>query len=264
MSVIRRIPFIEKVLNKMDSNEKAELHFIVNSSGQSVNCGMDNLPEKGVYPVYFQLGNNTFRTGILVYTDDHQDIEETQCILICYHRFQDLELFEINTTNKTYRKIYEYCSIEELRRALDDAIKSEVQSVDGEKNVEFAKNVEIDGNLIVNSDIHLNGDFKKDGKTYSLDYRELHLSKNADGYVSTENFTYHVHIALEIDTNGIHTGADFVLHPYDISPCFVPFTLLANGNYVNGHGYMTDDGKVHIVIPQTISATTIKALYKTI
>ena len=262
MSVIRRVPFIEKVLSKMDSAEKANLKHIVNTAGENKNCSLLNLPEKGVHAVYFQLDKSIFRTGILIYTDDHLEENETQCVLICYHRFQDLELFNINVENKSYRKIYEHCTIEEFRRALEDSINKESVSVSTDKTVEFAKDVEIDGELRVNSDFRLHGDFIVGDETVQLFGKPLSLFPSADGYESAEIFNSHVHISVEIDTNITHTGADFVLHPYDVVPCLVPFLVMGNGEYVYSHAYLTENGKVHIVVPPGIELTDIKAVYK--
>ena len=248
MSVIRRVPFIEKVLSKMDSTEKANLKHIVNTAGENKNCSLLNLPEKGVHAVYFQLDKSIFRKGILIYTDDHLEENETQCVLICYHRFQDLELFNINVENKSYRKIYEHCTIEEFRRALEDSINKE--------------DVEIDGELRVNSDLRLHGDFIVGDKTVQLFGKPLSLSPSADGYESAEIFNSHVHISVEIDTDITHTGADFVLHPYEVVPCLVPFLVMVNGEYVYSHAYLTENGKVHIVVPSSIELTNIKAVYK--
>lgn len=251
MSVIRKEPFIEKMLKKMNEEEKADLQTLMNVSGGNINASLSNLPEKGITPVYFNFENGTsIKTGILVYTDDHISLGGEQCVLLAYHKYQDISIYSIDLSNNTFRRVNEYCDINELRRAIDDAIKQEVINIDTHNNVSFGKNVEVDGDLTVN------GSFNGKQKLSSLT-----LSEDTSGYISEETFTNHVRVLIEIDTESTHAGTDIILHPYGVSECFVAFTLLLGVEYVNSYAFLDKDGKVHIAIPEGVTPTAITGHY---
>ena len=44
MSVIRKEPFIEKMLKKMNEEEKADLQTLMTVSGGNINASLSNLP----------------------------------------------------------------------------------------------------------------------------------------------------------------------------------------------------------------------------
>lgn len=137
MSTIREKPYIEELLASMSEQNLNDLKTILDSGGDNVNLSFATLTDSyknKVTPVYFQFEDNGLKTGILIWTD-------TKCALICYHRFQDLIIFEFSPTYHTYTKIKQYCDINELRRVLDDTIekKGDVDSGDAaEGSVPFA------------------------------------------------------------------------------------------------------------------------------
>ena len=138
MSVIRKLPFIESVIKSLTKEENKALLDIVNSSEtQSVAASLQKMPEKGIRPVYFALEKSgSPKTGILVYTDD-------LCVLLTYHRFQDMLIFDLNPEKETYKKVNEYLDINELRRVLSDLGGSDNVSVDEIDSDDAAKGLVI-------------------------------------------------------------------------------------------------------------------------
>lgn len=124
MSVIRETPYIEKVLATMSDSNLEDLRTVLNSGGGNVNLSFATLTaadyQGKVTPVYFQFEDDgSVKTGILIWVAG-----KTTATLICYHRFQDLMLIELDTSAHTFKKINEYCDINELRRVLDDTIEA--------------------------------------------------------------------------------------------------------------------------------------------
>lgn len=121
MSVIRKLPYIEALLASMTDANLKDLRTVVNTGGSNVNLDFEHLTaatyKNKVTPVYFKFEDNGLKTGILIWTN-------SMCALICYHRFQDLIIFELSPTYHTSKKINEYCDINELRRVLDDTIEA--------------------------------------------------------------------------------------------------------------------------------------------
>lgn len=121
MSVIREIPYIEKLLGSMSLSNLRDLKTILDTGGNNVKLDFANLNaatyKNKVTPVYFQFEDNSTKSAILIWNNDY-------CSLICYHRFQDLLLIKLDTNKHTYEKINEYCDINELRRILDDSLET--------------------------------------------------------------------------------------------------------------------------------------------
>ena len=120
MSVIRKQPYIESLLGSMSTANLKDLRTILNSGGDNVSLSfatLTNSYKNKVTPVYFQFEDNGLKTGILIWTN-------SKCALICYHKYQDLLLIELDPVRHTYQKINEYCDINELRRVLDDTVES--------------------------------------------------------------------------------------------------------------------------------------------
>lgn len=126
MSVIRKKPYIESVIESLSQKDKEDLLAVLNTPGNNVKSSFLNLPAKGITPVYFQLDSTNLKTGILVYNDSY-------CALVCYHRFQDLLIYKLDVEDHVYAKVNEYCDINELRRVLDDALDI-IDSGDAEEN----------------------------------------------------------------------------------------------------------------------------------
>jgi len=121
MSVIRKVPYIEALLASMTTANLKDLRTVLNTGGNNVNLDFEHLDadtyKNKVTPVYFKFEDNGLKTGILIWTN-------SMCALICYHRFQDVIIFELSPTYHTSKKINEYCDINELRRVLDDTVES--------------------------------------------------------------------------------------------------------------------------------------------
>lgn len=113
MSVIRKKPFIESVIGSLTDAQKGALLTILNSAGNNVSADFKHMPNKGITAVFFKLDEQNYKNGILIYTDDY-------CVLIAYHRFQDLLMYKLDTAKFTFEKINEYLDINELRRVIDD------------------------------------------------------------------------------------------------------------------------------------------------
>lgn len=113
MSAIRKVPLIEQVIGKLTNDEKNDLQEWLDEGGSNIECSLANMPN-GINPVYFKLDETIpARSGLLMNTSN-------VCALIAYHRYQDLELYIIDKTTKTYVKSKEYLDINELRRVLMD------------------------------------------------------------------------------------------------------------------------------------------------
>lgn len=78
---------------------------------------------------------------------------------------------------------------------------------------------------------------------------------------SAKTFTKHVHVMLEFETDGVHGGTDFVLHPYDTSICFVTYDVLINGQLYSAQAYLDDSGYVRINIPNGLTFTNVNGHY---
>lgn len=121
MSVIRKLPYIEALLASMTAANLKDLRTVLNTGGSNVNLDFEHLNaatyKNKVTPVYFKFEDNGLKTGILIWTN-------SMCALICYHKYQDLLIFELSPTYHTSKKINEYCDINELRRVLDDTVES--------------------------------------------------------------------------------------------------------------------------------------------
>ena len=114
MSVIRKKPFIETVVEDMSHAEKLALLAALNDNGALVDAKFGSLPEDKVKAVLFKFNENDSKTGILIQSTNFK-------LLIAYHRFQDLLMFKLNS-DSTYEKVNEYLDINELRRVLGPKI----------------------------------------------------------------------------------------------------------------------------------------------
>ena len=112
MSVIRKKPFIEEVVDLLTISQKEALLSVMNTAGNNVPASLLEMPEKGIKPVLFKFDEANIKTGILIYLDG------VPVTLIAYHRFQDVLLFRLYPNEDRYEKVNEYCDINELRRIL--------------------------------------------------------------------------------------------------------------------------------------------------
>lgn len=139
MSVIRKKPFIQSVIDTLSGEELSALTTVLNSGGNNVNVSLvtGNF-EKGegktitssITPVYIELELNKFYSAILIWNASY-------CVAVAYHRFPDVRIFKINATAKTYEVINEPCDINELRRVVEVASVEAGQITSAVSNVNY-------------------------------------------------------------------------------------------------------------------------------
>ena len=154
MSILRKIPKIEQVLDNMSLESLKRLESLMNSGNGATETytlfgGENKLNYKnkdlGVWYCNIELERNkSVETGFLIWES------ETKALFISYDITQCLKEYEIDLTNYTYTKINEKLSIEEFRRVLEDNINKEVVHIDTSGNVEIGKNLVVDGKVILN------------------------------------------------------------------------------------------------------------------
>ena len=100
----------------------------------------------------------------------------------------------------------------------------------------------------------------------TLKLQEINFSSENGMYVSNKVFEpeQHVHLLFEIETEGTHSGTDFVLHPYNSSVCHTTFTLLIGGQFVNGFAYLDETNRIRISFQENLFVTNIVAHYQII
>lgn len=111
MSVIRKKPFIEDLIEDLSDEQKSDLLDVMNGAGNTVDASFTNMPVDAISSVLFKLENNNLKTGILVQSENYN-------VLLAYHRFQDMQIFKLDTDKFTFEKVNEYLDINELRRVL--------------------------------------------------------------------------------------------------------------------------------------------------
>ena len=154
MSILRKIPKIEQVLDNMSIESLKRLETLMNSGNGATETytlfgGENKLnyenKDLGVWYCNIELERNkSVETGFLIWES------ETKALFISYDITQCLKEYEIDLTNYTYIKINEKLSIEEFRRVLEDNINKEVVHIDTTGNVEVGKNLVVDGKVILN------------------------------------------------------------------------------------------------------------------
>ena len=124
MSVIRKKPFIEMVIDSLSPAMKDALAGVLNNQPATINrdSSFADMPSGNtVTAVYFKLDETNFKNGILIYNNSY-------CVLVAYHRFQDLLIYQLNVAAKQYEKINEYLDINELRRVLNDRVGKDIDA----------------------------------------------------------------------------------------------------------------------------------------
>src|SRR5574344_735758 len=154
MSILRKIPKIEQVLDNMSIESLKRLESLMNSGNGATETytlfgGENKLnyenKDLGVWYCNIELERNkSVETGFLIWEN------QTKALFISYDITQCLKEYEIDLTNYTYTKINEKLSIEEFRRVLEDNINKEVVHIDTTGNVEIGKNLVVDGKIILN------------------------------------------------------------------------------------------------------------------
>ena len=154
MSILRKIPKIEQVLDNMSIESLKRLESLMNSGNGATETytlfgGENKLnyvnKDLGVWYCNIELERNkSVETGFLIWES------QTKALFVSYDITQCLKEYEIDLTNYTYTKINEKLSIEEFRRVLEDNINKEVVHIDTTGNVEIGKNLVVDGKVILN------------------------------------------------------------------------------------------------------------------
>ena len=154
MSILRKIPKIEQVLDNMSIESLKRLESLMNSGNGATETytlfgGENKLnyenKDLGVWYCNIELERNkSVETGFLIWES------ETKALFVSFDITQCLKEYEIDLTNYTYTKINEKLSIEEFRRVLEDNINKEVVHIDTSGNVEVGKNLVVDGKVILN------------------------------------------------------------------------------------------------------------------
>lgn len=154
MSILRKIPKIEQVLDNMSLESLKRLESLMNSGNGATETytlfgGENKLnyenKDLGVWYCNIELERNkSVETGFLIWES------QTKALFISYDITQCLKEYEIDLTTYTYVKINEKLSIEEFRRVLEDNINKEVVHIDTTGNVEIGKNLVVDGKVILN------------------------------------------------------------------------------------------------------------------
>lgn len=154
MSILRKIPKIEQVLDNMSIESLKRLESLMNSGNGATETytlfgGENKLnytnKDLGVWYCNIELERNkSVETGFLIWES------QTKALFISYDITQCLKEYEIDLTNYTFVLINEKLSIEEFRRVLEDNINKEVVHIDTTGNVEVGKNLVVDGKVILN------------------------------------------------------------------------------------------------------------------
>lgn len=87
--------------------------------------------------------------------------------------------------------------------------------------------------------------------------QELTLTQSNSMLISQKTFTKHIQVMIEFETDGVHYGADFILHPYDTSICLVSYRF----STYDGTAYIAENGTVNISIPSGLTFSNVKAHY---
>ena len=154
MSILRKVPKIEQVLDNMSLESLKRLESLMNSGNGATETytlfgGENKLnyenKDLGVWYCNIELERNkSVETGFLIWES------QTKALFISFDITQCLKEYEIDLTNYSYTKINEKLSIEEFRRVLEDNINKEVVHIDTSGNVEVGKNLVVDGKVILN------------------------------------------------------------------------------------------------------------------
>lgn len=102
----------------------------------------------------------------------------------------------------------------------------------------------------------------KNGMVYvtpdtSTTLQTLTLTQGNAVLTSQKTFTSHIQVLIEFETDGMHYGADFILHPYDNAICLVSYNFVGH----SGTAYLDENGHINISIPDNLTFSNVKAHY---
>ena len=87
--------------------------------------------------------------------------------------------------------------------------------------------------------------------------QDLVLTQGTAILTSQKSFTKHIQVMIEFETDGMHYGADFILHPYDNAICLVSYNFVGH----SGTAYLDENGHINISIPDNLTFSNVKAHY---
>lgn len=87
--------------------------------------------------------------------------------------------------------------------------------------------------------------------------QDLVLTQGIAVLTSQKSFTKHIQVMIEFETDGMHYGADFILHPYDNAICLVSYNFVGH----SGTAYLDENGHINISIPDNLTFSNVKAHY---
>ena len=125
MSVLGKLPFVQKIMGAMSGEQLVRLNQLVNNLGEPEFVEFDKIGEanKGVNYVrltFSELYMNS-HFGFLIYIDN------AHCGFFSFQDFfEEMKSIEIDPVNHKYWYLQEHLSVEEFRRALDDAMETVV------------------------------------------------------------------------------------------------------------------------------------------
>lgn len=121
MSVIGKTPFVNRIIDNLNSNEVSSVISLLDHLGIPTHISLKKISDanKGISYVVFNLDEiqNKNVQGILVYSD------ASHCGLFGFNSTSgNMEEYQIDPVNKTYTQVYEHLTVEELRQVCGDAI----------------------------------------------------------------------------------------------------------------------------------------------
>ena len=264
MSVIGKIPTLELIISRLPDNLLSDLKEALNGGygeiirSLTIKDKLISSQDKGIKSCILD-----GRSGLLIYNDYTElGATHTQSYFIRYGSHQRLGILRLDLLTNTFTEINENCTLEELRRILNDYL--EVEKAESAIRViptEILGNgseimLSHDGNpltgqtplsfkTINNESIIGQGDINTHELAYDV------LTEVSTGILkSTYTYSHHTLVAFEVETQGVHYGADFILHPYDgVSVCLVAFRIILNGSFADAYANLDENG--HIVITLT-------------
>ena len=161
MSTIRKYPFIESVIDTLTLEQVKTLNSLLDNPTANIKYSLDNLPaDAGVYPCDFYLKDGKIYSSILVKNS-------TYTVVIAYHRFQDLLMF--NVVNGSLIKVNEYLDINELRRIVGDELVEAGSIGSGSASEGQVATADGEGGILWKNPIDsINGDAVEEGDAVSL------------------------------------------------------------------------------------------------
>ena len=235
MSILRKVPKIEQVLDNMSLESLKRLESLINSGNGATETytlfgGENKLnyenKELGVWYCNIELERNkSVETGFLIWES------QTKALFISFDITQCLKEYEIDLTNYSYTKINEKLSIEEFRRVLEDNINKEVVHIDTSGNVEIGKNLVVGGKVILNGkedlvDTSGNELISSGGGDIWLDLKP-YLSYGDEGAMSISQEGY------DLIYNNFNAGVENPINKY--------VGILLNGNKFIFNGLINSD-----------------------